>query len=123
MKTVLIAAPPGTEIAGVDLTANGTSLAYTSTDYATGHTALTIRSAGKPDVVADLSLHELNHNPDANVVYGLQNVPPGTCPGGEAWLASDEVTGHPATYTGVVDSHPTPSPASERVRGLSPSPV
>lgn len=91
------------EVAGVDQSVDGLSLAWTSST-ADG-TFLTVRTKGKADVVTNLAAFEAQHNPDGNVTYGLQNNPAG-CDAGKAWLALPEVTGLPATYQGQVDSHP-----------------
>jgi hypothetical protein len=98
LKTAAAGPQPG-EVAGVD--AEGGYLAYTATNYATGATTLTVKREGRPDVVADLSGYEANVNPDGKQTYGLR---PGASQCAKDFAA--QATGHPATYTGVVDSHP-----------------
>jgi hypothetical protein len=94
----VVASAPG-EIAAVDLTADGKTMAFT-TATADG-TALVIRTAGRPDVVADLSTYEATQNPDAGVTYGFVAGTPAECTS-----AFESLLQFPATYTGVVDSHP-----------------
>jgi len=98
-KTVL-ATVEGGEIAGVDVVQRGRTFAYTSTS-ADGRSLLTIRSAGKQDVVADLGEYESRRNPDQHVTYG---VIAGGNPCANAFFA--EISGGPATYQGIVESHP-----------------
>lgn len=98
-KTV-IATVEGGEIAGVDVTKGGRSVAYTSTS-ADGRSLLTIRSAGKRDVVADLGAYESRRNPDRHVTYG---VVAGGNPCANAVFA--ELSGGQATYKGIIESHP-----------------
>jgi hypothetical protein len=90
--------PEAGEVAGVAFSENGKAMAYTATDYATGTTTLTITRKGKKDIVADLSKFERDHNPDADVVYGVEN--PSQC----VQDAFEPLGG--ATMNGVVDSHP-----------------
>lgn len=92
------------EVAGVDVSVDGLSLAWTSSTME--GTFLTVRpkgTHGEKDVVTNLRTFEEQHNPDGGVTYGLQNNPAG-CDAGKAWLM--EITGLPATYPGQVDSHP-----------------
>jgi hypothetical protein len=94
-----VAEAPG--LAGVDVSADGTSHAYAWSTDDHSATGLTIRTKGKPDVVADLAGYEATHNPDGGVTYGI--VANGN-PCAEAILGG--LTGGPATYTGITDSHP-----------------
>lgn len=91
---------PG-EVAGLDIDASGRSMAYTWTDYSNGTTGLTIKTQGRKAVTADLSGYESRHNPDRYRTYGL--------PRNANQCAKDAIasaTGLPATYRGLVDSHP-----------------
>jgi len=97
----LASGPPQGEVAGLDVTANGKSFAYTATNYATGETTLTIKTRGVPDVVAHPSEFEQTHNPDGDRTYGL-----GPNASDCAKGVIEKLTHGPATYTGVVDSHP-----------------
>ncbi|HET8616102.1 MAG TPA: ScyD/ScyE family protein [Actinomycetales bacterium] len=97
LKTVATGPQPG-EVAGVAFDTSGKAMAYTATDYTTGAATLTIKRQGKKDVVADLSAFEAAHNPDAQVVYGVEN--PSQC----VKDAFEPLGG--ATMTGVVESHP-----------------
>lgn len=102
--TVLVQGPQPGEVAGLDVIDGGRTIAYTTTDYSNGNTTLTIQRKGRADVVADLSGYEQQHNPDGKVTYGLQHTASTDCAAGQAWLG--DATGVPATYQGVVDSHP-----------------
>ena len=93
---------PG-EVAGLDVIDSGRTIAYTTTD-GSGNTTLTVDRAGGTDVVADLSGYEQEHNPDRQVHYGLLDTAATECTTGQDWLVA--ATGGPATYTGLVDSHP-----------------
>ena len=97
----VVASAPGGEIAGAELSPDGRTMAFTTLDYATGAATLTIRRAGRADVVADLGGYEAAQNPDGAQTYGLVA---GGNPCAEQVLS--ELTGGPATYTGMVDSHP-----------------
>jgi hypothetical protein len=87
---------PG-ETAGVATNRAG-DLAYTTTDYSSGATTLTVRRAHGRTVVADLSTFEQTRNPDAGVSYGIDDPTP--C----QEQAFAPLGG--ATYSGQVDSHP-----------------
>lgn len=92
------------EVAGVDVSVDGRSLAWTSST-AEG-TFVTVRpkgTDGDKDVVTNLRTYEEQHNPDGVVTYGLQGDPTG-CDAGKGWLAA--ITGLPSTYPGQIDSHP-----------------
>jgi streptogramin lyase len=97
---VIASKPPGTDVSGLDFAPDGT-MAFTSTDFSTGTALLTIRKAGHPDVVADLGAYEAANNPDGVQTYGIVA---NTNPCAEQVLAA--LSGLPATYTGVLDSHP-----------------
>ncbi|WP_152185553.1 ScyD/ScyE family protein [Segeticoccus rhizosphaerae] len=99
LRTVATGPQPG-EVAGVALDPSGRSLAYTSTNYADGTTSLTIKRKGHRAVTADLSGWEQTKNPDRNRTYGYSGSDP--CVIG----VLEQMTGGPAGYTGVVDSHP-----------------
>jgi len=100
-STPLASAP---DLSGADFSPDGTSYAYTwSVQDENGvHTdaGLTIRTKGRPEVVADLEEFEANTNPDGHVTYGI--IANGN-PCAEAILGG--LTGA-ATYTGIKDSHP-----------------
>jgi hypothetical protein len=87
---------PG-EVAGVAVNGRG-DLAYTSTDYGSGATALTIKPRHGKTVVADLATYERTRNPDRRVSYGIDNPTPCQV---EAFAPLGG-----AKYTGLVDSHP-----------------
>ena len=87
---------PG-EIAGVAINRSGT-LAYTSTNYTSGATALTIKPKNGPARSVDLATFERTRNPDKWINYGIDN--PNEC----QRQAFEPLGG--ATYKGLVDSHP-----------------
>lgn len=87
------------ELTGVEFTPDGKTMAFTSSTQA-GST-LTIRRAGRPDVVADLGTYESTVNPDRKQTYGIQ--------GYANQCAKDffaQITELDPTYQGQVDSHP-----------------
>jgi hypothetical protein len=94
-----VATAPGLD--GIDFSADGRSYAYSWSNDDHTVAALTIHSNGRPDVVADLAQYEAVHNPDGDVTYGI--VANGN-PCAEAILG--ELSGGPATYTGITDTHP-----------------
>lgn len=102
-KTPLVTAPPGTEIAGIDVDRSGKTIAYTTTAFGPqgefGKATLTIKRPGRKPIVADLSGFEAKHNPDANVRYGVDN--PSECV-----VEAFKKIGAPVSYTGVNESHP-----------------
>lgn len=100
LRTVATGPQPG-EVAGVDLSSNGKYLAYTSTNYGPGGTALNIVGPHGSKKTVDLSTYEETNNPDQFVHYGVTN--PSQCV--KDALESDP-EGPPASYKGLVDSHP-----------------
>ncbi len=105
-KLSLIAQGTGSDVAGVDVSRNGKSIAWTSTTMPMGagervESSLTIRTQGKKDVVADLARYERNRNPDGQVTYGAI-AGSNAC----ADAAFAQLSGGPARYQGLVDSHP-----------------
>lgn len=93
----LVTGPQPGEIAGVAVNGQG-DLAYTSTDYTSGATALTITSKHGRSMVADLSGYERTRNPDRWVNYGIDHPTPCQV------QALAPLGG--ARYKGQVDSHP-----------------
>lgn len=105
-KLSLVAQGAGSEVAGVDVSRNGRSIAWTSTTFPMGpgeqvESSLTIRTQGKKDVVADLAKYERTRNPDRHVTYGAI-AGSNAC----ADAAFAQISGGPARYQGLVDSHP-----------------
>lgn len=94
-----LAEAPG--LAGIDFSPDGTAYAYAWSNDDHTVAALTIHASGRPDVVADLAQYEAVHNPDGAVTYGI--VANGN-PCAEEILGG--LTGGPATYTGITDTHP-----------------
>jgi hypothetical protein len=93
----LVTGPQPGEIAGVAVNGQG-DLAYTSSDYTSGATALTIKPKYGRTVVADLSGYERTRNPDRWINYGIDHPTPCQV---EAFAPLGG-----ATYKGQVDSHP-----------------
>jgi len=100
-STTLVTAPEGSDIAGVDVADHGHTIAWGTSNADHSTTTLTIRRAGRPDVVADLSGYEARVNPDRHQTYGI-------VAGGNPCAAGilGNLTGGAATYTGAIDSHP-----------------
>jgi hypothetical protein len=92
-----VTGPQPGEIAGVAVNGQG-DLAYTSTDYTSGATALTIKPKHGRTVVADLSGYERTRNPDRWINYGIDHPTPCQV---EAFAPLGG-----AKYKGQVDSHP-----------------
>ena len=90
-------APDSGEVAGVAINGKGT-LAYTSTNYASGATALTIKPKNGKTRTVNLSTFERTRNPDKFIRYGIDN--PTEC----QKQAFEPLGG--ASYRGLVDSHP-----------------
>lgn len=101
LATVATGPQPG-EVAGVDLDRTGRSVAYTWTNHATGSAGLTVKTKGKKAVTADLSGYEATVNPDGNRTYGITPKSDDACVNG----FFEQATGGPATYKGIVESHP-----------------
>jgi hypothetical protein len=93
--------PEGGDVAGIDVTADGKTVAWTWSTADHSDTGLTIRTRGKADVVAHLAAVEAAKNPDSVKTYGI-------VAGGNACAEQilGQLTGGPATYRGMVDSHP-----------------
>lgn len=101
MHEVILAVPDG-EVAGVALANGGTYFASSTFDPSTGMPAngsVSFTKRGKLSVVADLSVAEAATNPDAGVEYGFVGI-------SEECAAQLPPDFGPATYTGIVDSHP-----------------
>jgi hypothetical protein len=96
LTTVATGPQPG-EVAGVAFDPSGRSMAYTSTDYSNGTTQLVVQT-GHQRMTVDLSAFEQEHNPDADVTYGIEN--PSEC----VQQAFEPLGG--ANMQGGVDSHP-----------------
>ena len=101
-STPLATGPQPGEVAGVDVNRDGPpAVAYTSTDYGTGATALTVLPHRAGSVTADLSGFEQANNPDGGVHFGVDN--PSQCVI-DAFASIPDAP--PATYLGIIDSHP-----------------
>ena len=70
LVTVASGPQPG-EVAGVDLSPSGRTLAYTATNYQTGRATLKIKKHGQPLRTADLGAYEARKNPDSIRQFGV----------------------------------------------------
>ncbi|WP_402469648.1 ScyD/ScyE family protein [Isoptericola aurantiacus] len=99
-STVLYASDDGAEVGGVSYA--GRTVTFTETGATQTVQRLRLDRSGtprgNPTVLADVGAYEAARNPDARVTYGLRNLP--------AACASQFPEDFPATYTGIVDSHP-----------------
>ncbi|MET1006124.1 MAG: ScyD/ScyE family protein [Propionibacteriaceae bacterium] len=100
LKLVSEGPQPG-EVAGLDLSKSGRYLAYTYQSYTDGASGLKIVGPRGSSVTADLSTYEQTVNPDRKVHYGVDN--PTQC---QIDAFASIPDGPPATYTGIVESHP-----------------
>jgi hypothetical protein len=99
----------GGDVAGIDLTADGKTMAWTWSNGEHSDTGLTIRTRGKADVVAHIAAVEASQNPDRVNTYGVINYGAGADAAKKACvdgILSAMTGGEPTTYTGIVDSHP-----------------
>ena len=102
---VVYTEPDGNEVEGLSVDGRVVTFLVSRTDPATGDYDGTwvkrLRPDGSVRTVADLYAHESSLNPDSTTTYGFRDGDT-TC---DALWPADEI-GAPATYTGVVDSHP-----------------
>ena len=105
---LLTAVAPGAEPEVVFAAKKGTEVGAVSEHGGTVHFATTkgtktalwsMRPGAKPKKVADLSAYEADRNPDADVSYGFVG-------GLDAACAAQMPPEVPASYTGIVESHP-----------------
>ncbi|RZI95570.1 MAG: ScyD/ScyE family protein [Microbacterium sp.] len=94
-------ASPAAGAAGVELSRDGKTLAFTTTEGGQGaitDSGLNLWGPRGSKVYADTLAYETAKNPDSKVTYGVDN--PSPC-------VTDALTaaGFPVSYTGVVDSH------------------
>jgi hypothetical protein len=99
--------PEDGDIAGVDVTPDGKTVAWAWSNADHSATGLTMRTRGRPDVVADIADLEGSLNPDKVNTYGVTDYGPGADAAKKACVNGifGELTGAP-TYTGMLDSHP-----------------
>lgn len=98
LATVATFASPAGDVAGLAVSKDGRTLAWTSTDHALGESWLNITRLGGKTTKVSLSAYEKSANPDGKVNYGIKN--PTQC----QIDALKNFGG--ATYTGIKDSHP-----------------
>ena len=91
---VVYAAPKGTEVGALS-EHRGTVRFATTKGKATA--LWSMRPGGRPTKVADLAKHERTKNPDGDVTYGFTDLDP---------ACAAQVTTIPASYPGIVESHP-----------------
>lgn len=90
------------EVAGVEFSRDGRTMAIASgSPMGTARQRVTFVRGGRVRVVADILAYERRVNPDRNVTYGVIAGGNPTCN-----AALSKMTGSPATYKGIVDSHP-----------------
>lgn len=104
LRTIATGSEKG-DVAGVAISKNRRSIAYTTTDHPTApfenvDGALHIRHAGGGTLSVDLEAYEAKKNPDEGVSYGVKTT--ADC----AKQIEEATDGQPASYTGLVDSHP-----------------
>jgi hypothetical protein len=99
-KKPLFTAPKGYEVAGVDVGKDGT-IAFTWGNSEKHVFYLTVLNRhGKKILTADVGRFERKYNPDKHVTYGVVSEATKACLDEVA-----KVTGGPATYKGIVDTH------------------
>jgi len=103
LKTIANGPKKG-DVAGVAISKNRRSIAYTTTEHPTApfenvNGSLHIRHAGGGTFSVDLEAYEAKKNPDQGLSYGAKTTP--TCA-----AEIEKATGRPASYQGLVDSHP-----------------
>jgi hypothetical protein len=96
--------PKGGDVAGVAISRNGRSIAYTTTEHPSpfenANGSLHIRRTGGGTVSVNLANYEAKKNPDQGVSYGVQTTADCTK------KIEDATGGQPASYKGLPDSHP-----------------
>lgn len=96
-RTIFTVRKSGDEVGAVSERAGVVTFATTSS---TGQTALRQRTAtGRLRALADLDAFEKRRNPDRATRYGIRGLAP-------ACAAQFPAEGPPATYSGIVESHP-----------------
>ncbi|MFC7495107.1 MULTISPECIES: ScyD/ScyE family protein [unclassified Nocardioides] len=98
----LYAAKGGAEVGAVSARRGTVTFAVSEADKDGNYTAtrlMRIGGSGKAQPVANLLAHERKTNPDGEITYGARGITPDCA----ALWPSD---GPPATYPGIVDSHP-----------------
>lgn len=104
-RTIFTAKTPGDEVGAVSERAGVVTFATTS---GTGQTAVLQRSAkGKVRTLADLDAFERKRNPDRGVSYGIRGLAPDCA-------AQFPAEGLPASYGGIVESHPYATATTRR---------
>jgi hypothetical protein len=101
--------PEGGDVAGVDVTADGKTVAWTWSNGDHSATGLTMRTRGKADVVANLAHVEATQNPDKVNTYGVTSYGAGASDAKKACvdsIVSGITEGGVVTYGGMIDSHP-----------------
>lgn len=101
-KTLYVAKKPGTEVGAVSARRGTVTFAISESDKDGNYTAtrlMRMGGSGKAVPVADLLAYEKKANPDGDVTYGVRG------------LAADcaaqwPTDGPPASYPGIVESHP-----------------
>ncbi|MCW2770499.1 MAG: ScyD/ScyE family protein [Aeromicrobium sp.] len=101
--TTPFASAPGEELGGVS-EHDGT--VYWTTTGEGSAKMFAQRRGGEPQQIADIWEHENTENPDQGTTYGFRDLP--------AKCASKFPASNPASYTGIVDSHPYATLVTDR---------
>lgn len=100
-RTTDVYSAPGMEIGAVSSRTNTVYFAETAMDHSSAK-LMAMNPRGHVWPVADLHAHEVAQNPDGHVSYGFQNLP-ASCEVPPSEGGPEPV---PATYTGIIDTHP-----------------
>jgi hypothetical protein len=94
----------GGDLAGVAISKNGRYIAYTTTEHPSeevnANGTLHIVASSNAHLTVNLAKYEANHNPDKVNTYGTKSTDPCVV------KAVEDLTGLPAKYKGLKDSHP-----------------
>lgn len=102
-----VATSPGNEVGAVSTRGRTIYWATTGQDPASPSALLySQRKGGQPRQIADLRAFEAKKNPDQRTTYGFRNLPKA--------CADQFPTDNPASYTGLIDSHPYASYAGKK---------
>jgi hypothetical protein len=107
LRTIYTSPVAGTEVGAISERRGNLAFATTQPDARTF--LYRVGNSGKAHKVANLYRHEKQKNPDADVVYGVRNLSE-ECQA--EWPTGPEAP--PATYTGIVESHPYATTQTKR---------
>lgn len=102
--TAIYTDPDGNEVGGLSIAGHSLLFTVTKSDPTTGDNVdswlKVLTPSGSVRTIADLHSYEVQANPDQRTTYGFRHIDP-TC--AAQW---DTANNGPATYTGMIDSHP-----------------